>query len=181
MRLIVTKVYRAFPPLDGLSDDECMTYVRRVCANYTSLQALTPFVFGGMLLFTIPIAWMALEYHGWERYWPLITTFELRLVLMVLASVAIAAIGGLFMRDVVMYLALRTELNRASCRKCGHCLLGLPTTLIGLEPDPAKTYIRCPECGKQYCMLDLGLSARDLTPFEQRVAAPDIGKIKRPY
>jgi len=179
MRLITTKVYRAFPPLDGVSDDECMTYVRRVCANYTSLQAVTPLVVGALLLIAIPAGWLTLEYFGWEKYWPLITSFEARLVLMVLFSVAFAAICGLLVRDLVLYFALRGELNRASCRKCGHCLLGLPTTLIGLEPDPANTFVRCPECGKKYCMLDLGLSARDLTPFEHRIAAPDIGKIKR--
>lgn len=177
MRLPLLKVYRAFPAFDSLSDEECERYVRRVRANASNATVLA----APIAALGLTVAWLA----GWPlavacypvgNYVPMPTSLEARIMLLVATTPLFAGIGALVVRDIVMYAMLRRELARSDCRKCGQSLLGVPVSRIGVDPDPAKAFIRCPECGRRYCLLDIGLTPHELVPLEQRVQSLDVGR-----
>jgi DNA-directed RNA polymerase subunit RPC12/RpoP len=180
VRLPLFKPYRMFEEFDHLPDAECERYVRDACINAPTLTARLPMA----TTFVSLVAWFA----GWpaaamflplRSYVPLPRSADWIAVLYVVGGVAFTLLAWLVSRDVGVVLGIRRELRRASCRKCGQSLLGVPVQSSGAEPDPAKQWVRCPECGRRWVLLELGLTPRDLIPFEQRVVSPDVAK-RRP-
>lgn len=165
MRLPTLKVYRAFSVLDSVPDEECERYVRRVRTNFTNGEAITPAILAALLC----VAWVGGWLHAvWNlnaaRYVPMPASDTGRLVLLLASAVLVTGLSGLLFRDAMLWWGLRRELARTSCRKCGFSLRGIPISTVGVDPDPAKSFVRCPECGKKYCLLDVGLSAWELAP-----------------
>ncbi|MBS0198525.1 MAG: hypothetical protein JSR77_17375 [Planctomycetes bacterium] len=180
MRLPAIKVYRAFRAFDHMPDGDCERYVRRVRANAGAAHAVGPLV----AAFVIALAW----FIGWpfaatvlplSRYIPLPDSAEMQFILLVATGALAVGVGSLIIRDGLMYEALRRELARTDCRKCGQSLLGVPISRIGVDPDPAKSFIKCPECGRKFCLLDIGLAPHDLVPLEQRHLPKDLATIRR--
>lgn len=180
MRLPLLKPYRMFPEFDGMSDGECERYVRDAYINAPTLTAKVPGIvtaFTGVLWFVgVPIAAATLPLLRWV---PLPTSADGQIVVYLAGGVMCVALVYLLSRDVGVYLGIKRELRRACCRKCGQSLMGVPIVTHGVDPDPAKSTVRCPECGRKYVLLDIGLTPRDLIPFEQRGVDPRVGA-KRP-
>jgi len=177
MRLPTFKVYRAFSSLDHASDDECESYIRRVKANYSPSREIFPWAMFAAALLAWPTFWITAPlWFNLSAYVPIPKSLDANIILLAVSSVYIACISGLLARDGSLYFALKAELGRTNCRRCGQSLLGVPITTIGAEPDPANNFIRCPECGKKYCLLEIGLTPRELVPLEKRHVDPNVGK-----
>lgn len=174
------KIYRAFTELDDVSDDECDRYVRRARLKMGRSGYFAPWVAavaagttGGVIAIRGASRW----FGG--------TTFDLfgaigtTIIVAISATVLAAGIAGLLVRDLVLLRAVRTEVHRARCRKCRQSLHGLRVRTVGTHPGPTDSFVRCPECGKEWCLFDLGLRAEDLIPWEQRAVPPDFAKKRR--
>ena len=108
---------------------------------------------------------------------------------LIAAALAVAVFGGaivagfaaaLLAWDRARYRAVARELARARCRKCRHTLLGLPVHYTGIGPPlPGEAKVRCPECGHQMILLDMGLRPEDLVPLEQRGVPKDYAKVRK--
>jgi hypothetical protein len=183
MRLPFTKVYRAFSEFDSLSDEECDRYVRHVRASQRWQYQVLPLISTIALVIAWPVAWSVLSnVVTLSRWVPLPDSHDGQVVLLGVTTVLVPAMVGLLLRDFALWWGVRDEVNRARCPKCRQSLLGVPVQEIGLGGDPAKRFIRCPECGRKHMLLDIGITPRDLIPFEQRAVAPDFGaKRRRPF
>lgn len=177
MRVPFSKPWRAFPEFDGVPDGDCRRYVADACVNQPWLTARWPVLLAGLVLILWPAGWMlADEFLPVRRYVPLPRPGDGLWVWYVATTVLAAALSGLVMRDFGVYLALKRELRRVHCRKCDQSLLGVPLQRVGVDPDPMNQFIRCPECGRKYRLLELGLTPRELVPYEQRVVDPRVGQ-----
>lgn len=181
MRLPFSKPYRAFPEFDAMSDEECSAFVRRAFVHRPWLTLRLPIVLGVLLLILWPTLVLVLLEHvpSVRNYIPMPRSTEGVLIWVVVTTVLLAVGLPLLVRDLGVYLGLSDEVHRARCRKCKQSLVGVPVQSIGAEPDPAKQFIRCPECGKRFVLMEIGLTPRDLVPFEQRGVPADFAK-KRP-
>lgn len=178
MRLPFSKPYRAFPEFDSMSDEECRQYVHRAFIHRPWLTTRLPLLLGALTLVAWPIFVLLMMEFVPEvySYVPLPTSADGKAIFLVITTVVMAVAVPLLVRDLGVYLGLKDEVNRARCRKCKQSLLGVPLQSIGAEPDPAKQFIRCPECGRKFVLMELGLTPRDLVPFEQRGVPPDFAK-----
>lgn len=81
-----------------------------------------------------------------------------------------ASFGYVAVRRVIEVALLRREMSGPVCPKCKSSLIGLRVETRGVEPDPAQNRVRCPECGRNWKMLDIGVTPRDLMPREFGIA-----------
>ncbi len=142
MRLIRTKIYRAFPELDRFDDEQCRRFVvaansswRRRLGRWAVVGVTTAvMVVAGIAGAVVLAAWMdermmmngTIGYFGWA-------------VLLVIGS-GLGLLGGLVLRDRILRLRVRQLIRRCgSCPKCHYSLLGIR---VG-----AENVIVCPECG----------------------------------
>ncbi len=181
MRLPRSRVYRAFKELDPLSNSECEGLVVRAEVNHPSLLVLTPLVVMYIALALWPVAWVvAALLLPLRKYVPLLpATLGAQIVLLVVTTAVAAALAYLLTRDACRYLGLRRELRRCHCPRCDQPLVGLPIKTTGDDGDPAKRFVRCPECGRRHNLLELGLTPRDLIPYEQRAVLPDTAEFRK--
>jgi hypothetical protein len=174
------KVWRAFRELDGLPDEECRRVLARAMANTSTLARALPGLVFWATLMLVPVAlWRAIIAWG-PTLAPLIpddfaTSISVMGLIQVI-SATIARCAAIWLRS---YSALARELRRETCPKCRSSLMGLPITAPGTEPDPAQNRVKCPECGRVWRLLDLGLTPRDLIPWEQRGMDPSAGRLRR--
>jgi hypothetical protein len=182
MGLPGVKVYRAFEELDALTDSECGSVINRAEINHPTLLLRVPWVCMIAAGVVWPLAWVAAEWLlPLNKYIPLLpSTLGGRVVLLVVSTVVVAALVLLVAQDACLYVGLRRELRRCHCPKCRQPLVGLPIKSTGDDNDPAKRYVRCPECGRRHNLLDMGLTPRDLIPYEQRVVAKDTAAFRAP-
>lgn len=169
MRLPLTKVYRAFAEFDGVSTEQCERLLRRVRANGHWLMLLTPL--GAMVAATGWIIGLLAVVGSLERQpagW-LLDDPSAVLAVGIIGATLFGAVGFLLVRDYALLLAMRREVRLVRCRKCKQSMLGLPvqTNSIG-KHTPGDAWVRCPECGTRWDLLAIGLTPRDLIPFEQR-------------
>jgi hypothetical protein len=174
------RVWRAFPELRGHSRGECERLVAAACVRY-EVSALAAWeaaaggmVAGGMIL----AANGAMDADRLMRG----SVWEVALVLAMWIGVPLflAVVSGAIVRVVQVRGALRRLLRVATCRRCGYRLEGL--RLVdppGLDPNPAERRLRCPECGKSWTVLELGISPLDLLAWEARVLPAQVGRMKR--
>jgi len=131
------------------------------------------------MAFTWPAGWCAA--YAWlplRGAVPLPITIEWLLVTLVVSTVLATGLTYLLFRDLALWIGIRREIHRSNCPKCGQSLTGLRIRSVGLGYDPANRFVRCTECGTEFCMLDIGVTPRDLVPFEQRAADPRIGRLR---
>lgn len=179
VRLPFSMVYRAFPEFDGLSEEDCRRYLRGVIARRPGLVRALPAGVALGLFIVWPVAWVVLAMLlPIARWVPMPASLEGRLILLVVSTVLVSGISGLLVRDFALWWGMRAEVNRARCPKCGQSLMGVPVQTLGAEGDPASRYVRCPECGRKYGLLDIGITVRELIPFEQRAVPEDFAKVK---
>ena len=127
------------------------------------LKALPPLlmVVGGMstllgqdwLLNQVSSAWIR-----WVEPWDLI--------LYLCLPVCVASLLYTAGRRFIEVALIRREMKGPVCPKCKSSLIGLRVETRGTIPDPAQNRVRCPECGSNWRMLDIGLTPRDLAPPE---------------
>jgi hypothetical protein len=176
------KVHRAFGELRHLSEEECERHLRRARLRETRLHHL-PWVVG------LVCGAGAIGLGAWsiESAWGLRSLKADDLLASVAAFVGVPAaavlagmVGGLLARDFVLLRLLRREVHKARCPKCRQSLLGLPITFRSLgPPEPGDGKVRCPECGRVWVLLDIGLRPTDLVPWDMRAVPADYGKVRR--
>ena len=194
MRIPFSKHYRAFPEFDNLPDEECRRHMRAVVANFSELMRLLPLGVG----ITVAAGW-ALgvlagdQFLGIGRYLPLFEPVKFStapgtvgitlhaMIWLVVTSVGLGGMTGLLLRDWLLWRALGREVHRTRCRRCGYSLLGVPLMDRGQgHREPGDFHVRCPECGKRWVLLEVGLTPRDLIPYEERLVREDVGEFKNP-
>jgi len=170
MRLPLLRPYRMFREFDHLSDSECERHVRDAYINAPGLTARLPLLWTTFCTGAWFIGWpVSVAFLPVSSFVPIPSSTDWQIVAYLAGGAAWVAAWYLLSRDVGVFLAMRRELSRCRCRKCGQSLQGLPIQFAGSDPDPAKRFVRCTECGRRWVLLDLGLTPRDLVPFEQRV------------
>lgn len=177
MRLPGRKAYRMFPEFDALSDEECERLVADARMQWPWLTAWGPMAACAGFV----VAWPVLVVLAWENGWgagwvPLPGSAEWLVVVLVVTTVGGGGLVWGVGRDVGVRAGLHRLLRRSCCRRCGQSLTGLVIETVGSEPDPGKQWVRCPECGKRWNLLEVGLTARDLVPFEERGVRADFGR-----
>lgn len=172
MRLIRSKIYRAFPELDRFDDEQCRRFVhaansswrrrigRWVVVGVTTGVLLVGAVIGcvalGSYLDDHMVFWGTIGYFGWG-------------VLFVVGT-GLALLGGLVLRDRILRLRVRQLIRRCgSCPNCHYSLLGMR-----VAGDHA---IVCPECGTRVladpAMGELTTDETGAAVFKQEVARED--------
>jgi hypothetical protein len=165
MRFPWSKIYRAFPELDGFPDEECERYVLQVRA-----QGRTGCV-PGMAGILGAIAFAVVAPPGYGRLSaqaPLWFPSDFSPLVLLVGLVLAAAMPALLMRDQLLIRAIRTRIDNARCTMCKHSLLGLPL-LAGETAGPA---VRCPECGSVIVLSAIGLLPGDLLPRAAEAGGP---------
>ncbi len=159
MRVPFSEVYRAFPELDGFSDERCAEFVSRARRRHRMSQAI-------FLLVAVVAAvgtWIAVGI-----LWGLVIRatgvgYHDALLVVILGSTIVAgALSALLVRDRWLRWAVGEQIDAARCPDCGYALLGLPVI------DDALT---CPECGHRHWLPELDLTAEQVLA----VRAPDEG------
>lgn len=173
------RVHRHFRELDHLSDAECERYVRDAWINGPTWLGRLPFWSAS----SVAILWLG----GWitasvllpiSNWVPIPSSLEWQIALLCITAIFVTWLTRRVVRDVALWFGIRREVRRSNCPKCGQSLTGLPIRTQGLNYDPASQFVRCPECGREFCLLDIGLTPRDLVPFEQRGIDAKIATLK---
>jgi hypothetical protein len=181
MRLPRIKVWRAFSEFDGMSDEQCWHALNQMAFTVGKWPIALKWlggavgigifaaanVFGGLDEF--PRRWLPNDPGAsdvMEAAWG------------ILGGLVFGIVGVLLARDWVYYLLLRAAMKRRCCRKCGQSLMGVRIIDTSLYGEPGKAKVRCPECGTLFVLLDIGLSPRDLIPFEGSRSLSDVGRLR---
>ncbi len=162
MRVPLSRVYRAFPELDKFSDEQCRAYVKlarreRRVSGVLVVLACIGLVFVMVPLLLVPTA--ALVEHVGRSFlergdYQTPTLADLvAAVIVATATVAPPGLLVLFIRDRWLHRAVRLHLQGAHCPRCAYLLLGL---------EVVDDMVRCPECGEQHRLRDLGLAPGDI-------------------
>ena len=137
MRFIASPIYRAFPELDGFTDEQCRNYLRQVYGGAqvrVAMWLVCPVLgVGGAMA----VAWICAAIAHPSR--GVTSTFA---IVGILAAVfASFGFGTLIARDVLLgLLVLRALGGTARCPSCDYSAMGL---LV-----PADFMVTCPECGQ---------------------------------
>jgi hypothetical protein len=185
MRLPLFKVYRAFRELDYLPDAECERVVRLARTKRSAWLEGAPWLLAILAILAWPLFWLYLlaEFglSGLSRFVPVSTEREINFILLAVTTIVVAAVVRFVTRDLLLWHALRAEIDQARCPKCAQSLLGVRIQYLGIDVGvPGKSFVRCPECGANHNLLELGLTPRDLIPYELREMRPDVGQIRYP-
>lgn len=111
------------------------------------------------------------------------TAYDLHFtVLGTAAGIFVVAFGAAIGRDLGKRHALLTSIRRCRCPKCSYPLMGIPIWHNGLgAPVPGTATIRCPECGFQGNLLEMGLTPNELIPYQERTVPSNVGEFHRRY
>lgn len=176
------KIYRAFDELKHLSDEECEVHLRRVRLRETRLHLLP---WGAVVLgVAIGLGVVALLVHS-QMGLRSITVSDILgnpyvFVGVPAITLLVGLLTGLLVRDLVLLRLLRDEIHKARCPRCRQSLMGLPIQSRALgPPEPGDAVVRCTECGRKWVLFDIGLTPRDLIPWEMRGVPKDYGKVRR--
>lgn len=165
MRLIVSKLYRAFPELDRFSDEQCELFVR--AANRSWAWRLARWLVIALLAVGVVAAGMGVTAVaiGLSRVWnSVLGHLGSATALGAVLLVGFAAL--LVVRDRLLARRVRCLLNdRGRCFECGYSLLGTP---VGSD-----LMVVCPECGSRVesdpAFNELVTDSRGVRVYEPRV------------
>ena len=135
MRFIASPIYRAFPELDGFTDEQCRNYLQRVYGGVPARVAvgLVSLVLGVGVAFAVGWVFVLVANANPGRT-TIVGVFALA------AVTAAFGFGTLISRDVLLRLLVRRVLGEVGlCPSCDYSAMGLLVSV-----DFAVT---CPECG----------------------------------
>lgn len=147
MRLITSRVYRAFPELDRYPDDRCIRFVnaakRGLFRRALHVILIGPVaiatgcgLFAG-ILYLIDWIWPDSLLRAETQTLPWLTIL---FILFILMCGALGAAAGFVVRDVLLRRRVRYVLRtRGVCASCRYGLVGLPVE--------SGNVVVCPECG----------------------------------
>lgn len=168
MRLISTKIWRAFPELDQYDDATCRRYIARARQiRRTGLhQTAILFSLVASLAFAITLAsphyytleWVAKQFMANDKV-DVMTDTLLNLLVFV-SFIWVPALTGLIVRDRLLHRCLRRHLDGAICPECRYSLIGLEIFGPGAMPR-----VRCPECGEEVKLNQHSLTEADINPL----------------
>lgn len=152
-RMLVRKLWRAFPELDAYSDEECIAFVKlarsRVLWRLMQL-AVVGAVFAGTAVALLLAAGFITQLVQANAQWIPDAAFVALGIGGVIVVPATSITSAFLARDFLLRRRLRHILrDTGSCTMCGYSLVGLPI------PDSLK--VNCPECG-YLCAVDVSLS-----------------------
>jgi hypothetical protein len=158
MRLPYSKVYRAFPELDRLTDAQCEEYVRQVRRRFRGGRRVHALLVGagtlvlGVLIF---VGMVTVFVIGGNRYGSGV------LVEYPLLGAVVLAAGTGAPPMLVMYAVrhawlrrrIRAHMKEIRCVQCHYLLLRLTVE---------RGVVTCPECGTRVVLESLGLTPADV-------------------
>ncbi|MCP3904632.1 MAG: hypothetical protein GY715_13480 [Planctomycetes bacterium] len=149
MRIPTSKIYRAFPELDHLSDEQCERLLVRTRNDELpqTFRLLVCVAVGSVtLLMSFSLFMTFVRDDG-----------SLSDLVLLVAIPAVPAILTLFTRDVLLRRALRkaitSRIDRVRCPRCRYILIG---------QRPVDEHVTCPECGNETSLETLGVTVDDL-------------------
>jgi Zn ribbon nucleic-acid-binding protein len=155
MRLLSSKIYRAYPELDEFDDETCKRYMRRVWDEESANS------YGIVLLFVVPLSlliWLGIIIAA-SAIFDLSVFPEMSdaLTLMQVGFVGMPIIMIMLSRDLWVSKQLRKQINGANCKACGYSLVGLT-----IKSEGTADSVTCPECGTNYTLDNFLLSREDI-------------------
>jgi hypothetical protein len=151
MRIITRKLWRAFPELDGFSDDQCARFVRAAKVGAVGsgglLSLMLRWMAVGLTVLVISAASFAViaMIFEWVTNRGLVRNNGMYYLTQTAAGVLISgalllAFGaGMLVRDALVRRRVRQVIKtRGRCAGCGYVMLGLPV--------PENLKVTCPEC-----------------------------------
>src|ERR1051325_2062751 len=130
MRLLVRRIYRAFPELDQYADEQCRRFVRAANRGWRrgAHWFLIAIVVAGGLMLSLRIAdWgieCAEEYQNQQRRD--VVMADVTAFVASVPALLIGPLAALVVRDLLLRLRLRRILREdSSCPKCHYGLIGL--------------------------------------------------------
>jgi len=134
MRIIASPIYRAFPELDGFTDEQCRRYVDLARGGQRSRVMFE--VARVMLSLGCVFVSSSVLLRNWS--W---SDADWLITLSVAMLATVFLLGMLFWRDVLLRLLVRGVLRgSARCPSCDYSAMGLVVS--------ANHAVTCPECGK---------------------------------
>lgn len=167
MRLVSSKIWRAFPELDPYDDATCQRYITRARqvrrSGLHQLAILITLVVSLALAITLAaphfyaLEWIAsmLSRHGKVDA----MTDTLLNLLVFVSFIWVPALAALIVRDRLLYACLRQHLGGAICPGCRYSLIGLE--IYGPSGMPI---VKCPECGDEVKLNHHSLTEADINP-----------------
>lgn len=175
--------WKGEPEFEGVPEALCRRALRDAVEARPHLVAagsLVGLLVGGLV--AVVIAWRARQ---WWNSFPLDQQGQYEVLfsaIMFLMGLGLASVGVAVGRDIAKGRALRAMLDRCRCPSCRYQFMGIPVWHNGMGvPQPGTASIRCPECGFQGNLLEMGLTPNELIPFQQRVVPPNVGDFHRRY
>jgi hypothetical protein len=178
MRILVRRIYRAFPELDRYSDEQCLRFVRATrkrfwvrMGHWTIIAAVGLACFFGILVLWAYVSNELERYQNAARRdmpW-----LELIAVLGCVPTASIVPVASFLTRDFLLRRRVRYVLRmRSACPRCAYRLIGL-----SVSPDHKIT---CPECGL-VCDVDPALGELALDETGKQQYHPSIIVAKTPF
>ncbi len=169
VRIFASSPWRAIPELDGLGNDDGARMLRRAYMRAAVIWKILPpmvLVLSGFGALTA-ISWASRRFGNVEIFHDPVYVSALYICI----PTGVMSLAYVLVRRTIEVALLRREMTGPVCPKCKSSLIGLRIETRGAEPDPAQNRVRCPECGRIWRMLDIGLTPRDLMPREFDIAS----------
>lgn len=166
------KFYRAYPELDGYSDEECQRMVWQAIARREDAIWIIPLA-GAVVAFLIAgsMAGTLLSVLGSIAVSGGFSAMASSLGSVVVISLIPAVIAWVFTRRTLIIRSIRNNMNRAKCPYCWFSLVGLTAR---------EGEVRCPECGETSSLIELRLTPDDLIdPRHPPPAPPPISALRK--
>tara|TARA_R110002073_G_scaffold104622_5_gene236805 strand:- start:122577 stop:123080 length:504 start_codon:yes stop_codon:yes gene_type:complete len=160
MRLLTTKIYRAYPELDKYDDEVCKRYIKR------AKRLQNAWKFWVLMLVALPLSlvvWFGVMYGTVyvlnEYFYNISQAPETFIMLVIGTGIAwMPAFTALLIRDRWLHRCVRKQLVGVQCPPCGYSLIGLTID------TPNTPSVHCPECGQVTLLSNLGLTEADIDP-----------------
>ena len=158
MRLPFSRIYRGFPELDKFSDEECCAYIARARAKHKpSLRVAMACAVPVSTAVSLIVLTLMIAAAGWVRAMqPSTLRNKLEVAFDLATPIVVIPVGAviiLLMYDFWLRWAIRKDLIRAVCPRCGYSLLGL---------NVVDASVVCPECGDAIRLTNIGLTPADV-------------------
>jgi hypothetical protein len=173
VRMPLTKIYRAFPELDRFTDAQCAAWVRLAQREHWGFMLRVGVVLAVLL---IPAAGLligivssvtgvlaASRFGSWIGRSLRLTIDDVEMIFKgpaLIAAMVLVFVVAALVRDRALRHVVQARLRSGRCTACDYTLMGL---------KPQGSMVRCPECGIELDLNDLGLTPADiLAPGEEK-------------